>query len=156
MCGNKCLCLSVPTIDLRTHGNAIQYPPGLQAEETVNIIYRRNIKVHFSSISEASQANYYEFNKELDLSKGGIVYPFTGIRGDSKELWSKVKMGKLPNVSLARADNPFEQRDIMSRSDIIIIACGYQSTQIPIIDKDYNYIPLSKNASRDISTSSGQ
>jgi hypothetical protein len=29
----------------------------------------------------------------LDLSKGGIVFPFTGLRGDAKELWRKIKKG---------------------------------------------------------------
>jgi len=34
-----------------------------------------------------------DYDKRLDVSKGGIVYPFTGIRGDAKQLWSRVKRG---------------------------------------------------------------
>jgi len=41
----------------------------------------------------AAQDNYIEYDKKLDLSKGGIVYPFTGIRGDSKEIWGGIKRG---------------------------------------------------------------
>lgn len=44
------------------------------------------------------------FDKNLDLSQGGIVYPFTGIRGDSKELWSKVYKGYEQYAELVRAD----------------------------------------------------
>lgn len=124
MCGNKCICLSKPTIDLRTHAanNSIG---GLQNEDKVYMIYRKNIKVHFSSVNEASQANYFDYNKDLDLSKGGIVYPFTGIRGDSKELWFKVKQNKFQNIHLVKAETFAEQKDILSKSDIIVLACGY-------------------------------
>jgi predicted glycosyl hydrolase (DUF1957 family) len=97
----------------------------LQINESVNIVYRKSIKVHFSSVLEASQANYFEFNKDMDLSKGGIVYPFTGIRGDSKELWYKVKQKNISNVHLVRADTQNEQKEILSKSNIIVLACGY-------------------------------
>jgi hypothetical protein len=40
----------------------------------------------------------------MDLSKGGIVYPFTGIRGDSKELWGSIRRGQLKQAELIRAD----------------------------------------------------
>lgn len=52
----------------------------------------------------AAQDGYTEYDKKLDLSKGGIVYPFTGIRGDSKELWQKVRNGQERFVELVRAD----------------------------------------------------
>lgn len=104
MCGNDCVCISRPIIDLSVHGQTSKIQAGLLPEEKVIIIYRRRIKVHFSSQGEAAAMNYHDYNKDFDLSKGGIVYPFTGIRGDSKELWSKVIQKKLPNVSLVRAD----------------------------------------------------
>jgi len=44
-------------------------------------------------MQQAQNDNYMDFDKKLDLSKGGIVYPFTGIRGDAKELWNRIKRG---------------------------------------------------------------
>lgn len=104
MCGNDCICISRPTIDLNTHGETSKFQTGLLPEEKVVILYRKRIKVHFSSQAEAAAVNYHDYNKDFDLSKGGIVYPFTGIRGDSKELWFKVTQKKIPNVSIVRAD----------------------------------------------------
>lgn len=75
----------------------------------MQIIYRHNIKVHFSTIRDAQAAMYNEYDHIQDLSKGGIVYPFTGIRGDSKELWYKVKQQQIPNVRLVKAESRLEQ-----------------------------------------------
>lgn len=47
---------------------------------------------------------YQSYDPKLDLSQGGIVYPFTGIRGDSKELWMRIKNNMEPHASFLRAD----------------------------------------------------
>ena len=65
------------------------------------------------------------YDKNLDLSQGGIVYPFTGIRGDSKDLWKQVYKGYDKYVELVRADSINEQKDHLSKADIVIFACGY-------------------------------
>lgn len=41
----------------------------------------------------AQADDYYDFDSRLDVSKGGIVYPFTGLRGDAKELYRRIKKG---------------------------------------------------------------
>jgi hypothetical protein len=33
------------------------------------------------------------------------VYPFTGLRGDAKELWRKIRSGAENNIKLVRADS---------------------------------------------------
>lgn len=73
--------------------NASDIWPVLSGSDKVQIIFRKQIKVHYSSLADAQSANYSEYDRNLDLSKGGIVYPFTGIRGDAKELWNKIKNG---------------------------------------------------------------
>jgi hypothetical protein len=45
-----------------------------------------------------------EYDSKLDVSKGGIVFPFTGIRGDAKELYRKIKKGLENRIELIRAD----------------------------------------------------
>ena len=59
------------------------------------------------------------------MSKGGIVYPFTGIRGDAKELWRRIKKGVEPRIKLIRADSLIEQKEYTKKSDVVIFACGY-------------------------------
>ena len=53
-------------------------------------------------IAQADQ--YYDYDSKLDVSKGGIVFPFTGIRGDAKELWRRIKKGQEDKIQLIRAD----------------------------------------------------
>lgn len=37
------------------------------------------------------------------------MYPFTGIRGDAKELYAKLKNGLVKNVDLIKAESKMEQ-----------------------------------------------
>lgn len=71
----------------------------------MSIVYRNQIKVHFSTVEYANQENYTSYDKKLDLSQGGIVYPFTGIRGDAKEIWLRVTKGQEARASFERADS---------------------------------------------------
>lgn len=155
-CGKQCLCLSNPQIppsprSSSTPGKSPEKKasqttwPILLGEDHVTIVYRKQIKVHFSNVQQAAQEQYSSFDPKLDLSQGGIVYPFTGIRGDSKDLWMRINKGLEPHVTLARADSLEEQRLLLSNADIVIFACGYQSNQIPIFDTKGQQIHLTSN-----------
>jgi hypothetical protein len=76
--------LSIPDIQI---DEVPETWPILTGDDEIKIIYRNNIKVHFSTYQEAASFGYQDFDKNLDMSKGGIVFPFTGIRGESKDLW---------------------------------------------------------------------
>jgi len=39
------------------------------------------------------KANYHDFDKEKYRTKDGYVYSFTGLRGDAKNLYLRVKNG---------------------------------------------------------------
>jgi hypothetical protein len=96
-------------------------------------------------VEQAAQELYSSFDKRLDLSQGAIVYPFTGIRGDAKDIWARVNKGLEPHASFIRADTTEEQRRLLSQADIVVFACGYQSRQIPIFDSKGQQIKLSSN-----------
>ena len=83
-----------------------------------------------------------DYDKKLDLSKGGIVYPFTGIRGEAKEVWNRIKRGQEKHAELVRADTIDEQKKMISKADIVIVACGYHSNQLPIMDANGNEFSL--------------
>ena len=61
----------------------------------------------------------------MDVSKSGIVYPFTGLRGDAKDLYKKIKNGNESLVQLVRADTIDDQKAKLKDVDIVIQACGY-------------------------------
>lgn len=67
----------------------------------MQIIYRDKIKVYYSSQAAAHADEYFE-NGEISNSGGkkqtGLVYPFTGLRGDAKELWRKARKGHEPKL----------------------------------------------------------
>eukprot|EP00356_Strombidium_inclinatum_P015727 CAMPEP_0170496556 /NCGR_PEP_ID=MMETSP0208-20121228/22081_1 /TAXON_ID=197538 /ORGANISM="Strombidium inclinatum, Strain S3" /LENGTH=246 /DNA_ID=CAMNT_0010773141 /DNA_START=1486 /DNA_END=2229 /DNA_ORIENTATION=- len=96
----------------------------------------------------AHQDLYYDFDSHLDLSKGGIVYPFTGIRGDAKELWQRIKNGNEKHIELIRADSAEHQRPYLRDADIVIVACGYHSVQVPIFDNNGYEINLATHHNR--------
>jgi hypothetical protein len=101
--------------------------PLLKKDDNVQIIYRNQIKIHYATQKLAQEDCYSSFDPLLDLSRGGIVYPFTGIRGDAKDLWRKVSKGEEKHAELVRADTLTQQKMVMSNADIIIVACGYHT-----------------------------
>ena len=143
LCGIQCCCLSQPRINLPSSGipNSSLWPV-LKPQDKIQVIYRKQIKVHFASVAEASNHSYKDFDQNLDLSKGGIVYPFTGIRGEAKDLWMAIRNGHVSNVELVRADLPSEQANYLAQADVVIVACGYNSVQVPIHDLHGQRIPL--------------
>ena len=106
--------------------------------------------MHYPNIATAHSESYYSYDKQLDLSSGGIVYPFTGIRGDSKDLWSRImrnnNMPRQSPVQLVKAVSVSEQKKHMKDADIVILATGYQSVQVPIIDCFGNRLTLVANS----------
>lgn len=64
------------------------------------------------------------------------MYPFTGLRGDAKELWRRARRNQEPKLTLVRADTPQEQKHVLKSSDIVIFATGYQSKHVPVFDQN--------------------
>jgi hypothetical protein len=88
----------------------------------IKIIYKHDIKVHYKSKEEALMDGFTNFNKNCINSKG-IIYPFTGIRGDAKQLWRRVKILKSEDkVEFIKANNYSAQKTAIKNSDVIIWA----------------------------------
>lgn len=86
------------------------------------IIYRNDIKVNYKSKEEAQMDGYTNYTKSCINSKG-IIYPFTGIRGDAKQLWRKVKVLKTEKrVEFVRANTYAAQKVAIANSDVVIWA----------------------------------
>ena len=88
---------------------------------------RDKVKVFYNSIEAASQDNYKDFDRRLDVTRGGIVYPFTGIRGDAKELYRLIQQGKEERVKIIRVADLKDQMNYLKAAKIVIIATGYET-----------------------------
>jgi hypothetical protein len=102
----------------------------------INIIYKNDIKVCYKCKEEALNDGYTNFNKGVINSKG-IIYPFTGIRGDAKDLWRRVKILKTEKqVEFVKANTYPSQKQAIESSDVVIWACGYKSKHLPVYVKN--------------------
>ena len=112
-------------------------------EIEVLILYRDYIKVHYQSEQDAINDNYTIYEKKNAVNKNGNVFPFIGLRGDSKELYRNIVNGNEKRVILIKADSWEEQKKIISHQECSVIwACGYETQNIPIIDAKGNVVDL--------------
>ena len=89
----------------------------------------------FKKAHEAIAKDYTVFNEqEKSKRKDGLVYSFSGLRGDAKQLYFDVKEGREKRVALVRAPTIEEQSQYVDGADLVLWACGYQSNAIPIHD----------------------
>ncbi|CDW84955.1 UNKNOWN [Stylonychia lemnae] len=146
LCQQYCKCMSSPKLPNPTMNDLddVQFPCISYDKTKVQILYRDKIKVYYSSVIMAQTDNYNDYDSKLDVSKGGIVYPFTGIRGDAKELYRKISKGIENRITLIRADNYLEQKVYTKNSDVVIFACGYQSNYIRVHDHQGQRIELKR------------
>lgn len=71
----------------------------------IKIICRGDIKVWYKSKEDAALDGYTNFTKNCINSKG-TIYPFTGLRGDAKQLWRRIKVLKTEDqIEFVRANN---------------------------------------------------
>lgn len=100
--------------------------------DNITIIYRDKIRVFYQTAQKALADGYGDFNQHS--LEGKYVYPYSGLRGDAKTLYKNIKSGAEKRVSLVRAAYPETQAQYISKADIVIWACGYQTNRIPIKD----------------------
>ena len=73
---------------------------------SIKILYRDKIKVFYNTVSEADADGYREYDPEQFHSKKGLLYAFTGLRGDAKKLYRNVVKGKENRVRLIHSSVP--------------------------------------------------
>jgi len=62
--------------------------------------------VFYGTVAQAQKDNYHEYNQNLFSNRNGFVYSYTGLRGDSKRLYQKIKNGKEKRIQLVKALTP--------------------------------------------------
>jgi hypothetical protein len=56
--------------------------------------------VFYSKVKNAEADGYNEYDKNLFSNRDGYLYSYTGLRGDAKRLYKKIKKGKEKRVQL--------------------------------------------------------
>jgi len=138
-CAVNCLCYSSPR-EVKSEQSKVE------GVSKVTILFRDKIRVHYSSIALAEQDGYSDFDKRLDATKSGIVYPFTGLRTDAKQLWRRIKNGQEQRVQLVQAPSPQEAKKHTQDADVVVWACGYTGSPIPF----FSVSPLAITQEREV------
>lgn len=116
--------------------NAWKFKPELLATHlgpgSIKILYRDQIKVFYQSVKQAKADGYDEFDSKLFTRQNGFVYSYTGLRGNAKTLYRRIKSGAENRVQLVKARTVSEQAKHLKDADIVIWACGYETNKIPI------------------------
>jgi lysine/ornithine N-monooxygenase len=63
-------------------------------------------------------------------NKNGYLYSFTGLRGDAKALYKKIKEGTERRVELVKCPSVKLQQRYVNEADLVIWATGYQTNPI--------------------------
>jgi hypothetical protein len=92
---------------------------------SIKILYRDKIRVFYDSVSAAREDGYYEFNDDDYPKRSGVLYGYTGLRGDAKQLYQDIVTKEERRIKLIRAQKPEDQSKYVKEADIVIWACGY-------------------------------
>jgi len=118
--------------------------PNHLGEGSIKILYRDKIRVFYGTVTHAKQDGYNDFSEHIFSNKNGFVYSYTGLRGDAKALYRKVKRGDEKRVAFVKAETPEAQAAHVREADLVIWACGYQTNKIPIKDHEGKEVVLSQ------------
>jgi hypothetical protein len=74
----------------------------------IKIIYRDKIKVFYSTVNAARADGYKDYSSRLFSRNDGYLYSFTGLRGNAKALYKRVKAGEEKSIKLVQAQTSEE------------------------------------------------
>lgn len=121
-CEGECICLAS-----KFTGPDFDFNPetDLPKDLNIQILYRDRIRVYYNSVQQAIEDDYTVFHKEWFTKRTGLLYGFTGLRGDAKDLYLNIVKNKETRVKLIKAETHKEQDQYLKNSDFVIWACGY-------------------------------
>ena len=109
----------------------------------ISILARGSVKVFYINAAAARKDGYTDFDTKKFPRDSSIIYGYTGLRGDAKELYKRIRKGEENRVEVIQAPTATEQEKYVDEADIVIWATGYQSSKIPIFNWKEQRIKLS-------------
>jgi hypothetical protein len=67
--------------------------PSHFSKANIKILYRDKIRVFYSTVAAAKQDGFTDFNPKLFSRPNGYLYSYTGLRGDAKVLYKRIRSG---------------------------------------------------------------
>lgn len=61
---------------------------------SIKILFRDKIRVFYDTVKDAKKDGYHDYDKKDFPKDSCILYGFTGLRGDAKDLHKKIVTGK--------------------------------------------------------------
>lgn len=122
-----------------------------------------SLQVFYSSKKEATDAGYTDYSK-ANVNKRGQVYPFSGLRGDARELYQAVMSGKETRVRLldtssvaANTSNAAHKAvsQVIAEADVVVWACGYGANLFPILTPSGEELALRVSSSGQVHVEDG-
>jgi hypothetical protein len=74
--------------------------PSHFSQGNIKILYRDKIRVFYSTVAAAKQDGFTDFNPKLFSRPNGYLYSYTGLRGDAKALYKKIRSGAEKRIQL--------------------------------------------------------
>lgn len=114
----------------------------------IDILFRREPKVFYSSADEARVEGYVDFTEQDICPKTNRVFRFAGLRMESRDLLrSMLNLGgskKDNRLQLVKIEENNQQQldKVLSASDQVIVAFGYDFTGVPVFDAEDKKITL--------------
>lgn len=97
----KCICLGS---SFENPEVKFDYQNDLPSNLEIQILYRDKIRVFYSTVGAADDAGYSEYDSKLFPKKTGLLYGFTGLRGDAKDLYTNIVKGRETRIQLIKAE----------------------------------------------------
>ena len=124
----KCYCLGGHIVYRENEFDYDKYIPKHLEEGSIKIVHRDRVRVFYDTVNQAKRDKYNDFDKKLFPKGTCIVYGYTGLRGDAKEMYKN--QSKEKRIKLVSAITPEDQGKYIEKADLVIWACGYQTNKI--------------------------
>jgi hypothetical protein len=105
-------------------------------EASIKILYRDKIRVFYNTVKVAKSDGYTQYNEQTFSNPNGFLYSYTGLRGDSRRLYYRIRTGAEKRVQCIKTPTPQDQAKYLREADLVIWACGFTTNPIPIKDQE--------------------
>lgn len=105
-CGCSCYCLGGHIVYKENEFDYENELPKHLVAGSIKIVYRDKVRVFYDTVGQAKKDSYHEYDSKLFPKNNCILYGYTGLRGDAKDMYKGMK--KEPRIQLISARTPEE------------------------------------------------
>jgi len=136
VCAEKSYCNCLGYFEYKEWNIDINTDLPLLHEGSIKILHRSMPKVYYTSVNEALEDGYTDFDQNEFQDPKGEIFVFSGIKSDARKLWLNIRNKEEKRVKMVRCQTLEEQRKEFEDQDLIIWTCGYRSKAIKVIDEE--------------------